>query len=453
MENTFNENSSGSVIYKFTLLISLEALVGYFINSVDTFMVGRLGETSIAAVGIANQFFYLLTFVFVGICNSSIIFASQFWGKKDVKSLHKVMGISLAATVTGAFVFSIVAIVFPKYVVGIFTSDPAVVDLGAVYLRIKGLSYIVTAIATCYLAMLKSTRKAILPLLLSIITLVVNVFLNYVLIYGKLGFPTMGVYGAATTACILRYTECIVLLAFIYAKRYPIAAGIKDLFSFDWAFTAKFFKVSLPVIINDVVWSFGIVTYNWIYARMGVEAIAAVNICTSIEGMFTTLFVGMTSTCSIVVGNYLGAGLKEKAFKCGRKFLGISIAGSILMGFVLVLCSKGILSFYLLTPAAYTNARYLLIITGCILWIKVSNIMLIVGIIRSGGDTRFPMALDLVTLWGVGIPLALIGTFVFHLPVYWVMLLVVADETTKMIGGLKRFLSRKWIINVVSQSE
>ena len=453
MEKTFNETSLGTVIFKFTLPLSLEGLVGYFVNAIDTFMVGRLGETSIAAVGIASQFYYLLTFVFVGICNSSIIFASQFWGKKDFKSLHKLMGISLAANVTGAFIFSFAAIVFPRYIVGIFTSNPAVINLGASYLRIKGMSYIVIAITSCYLVMMKSTGKAIFPLLLSAITLVVNIILNYVLIYGKLGFIAMGVSGAATATCILSYAQCIVLLVFIYAKRYPIAAGMKDLLEFDRAFAAKFFKVSLPVIINDIAWSFGIVIYNWIYARIGVESIAAVNICSSIEGIFTTLFMGMTNTCSILLGNYIGADSKERAYKCGRNFLGASIAGSILTGFILIFCSKGILSFYVLSPAAYNNARYLMIITGCIFCIKVPNIIIIVGIIRSGGDTRFPMVLDLSTMWGVGIPLALIGTFIFHFPVYWVMVLVGAEEIAKMIGGLKRFFSKKWLVNIVSQSQ
>jgi putative MATE family efflux protein len=453
MENTFNEASLGTVIFKFTLPLSLEVLVGYFVNSIDTFMVGRLGETAIAAVGIANQFYYLLTFVFVAICNSSIIFASQYWGKKDFKSLHKLMGISLTVNVTGACLFSFAAIAFPRYVVEIFTSNPEVISLGASYLRIKGMAYIVMAISSCYLIMMKSTGNAIFPLLLSASSLVVNIILNYALIYGKLGFAAMGVSGAATVTCILSYAECIVLLGYIYTKRLPIAARMKDLLGFDRVFAARFFKVSLPVMINDIAWSFGIVIYNWIYARIGVEAIAAVNICTSIEGIFTTLFVGMTNTCSILLGNYLGAGSKERAYKCGRNFLVASIAGSIVMGFILIFCSKGILSFYVLSTAAYNNARYLMIITGCIFFIKVPNIMLIVGIIRSGGDTRFPMILDLSTMWGVGIPLALIGTFVFHLPVYWVMVLVGAEEVSKMIGGLKRFFSKKWITNIVSQSE
>ncbi len=453
MENTFNDNSLRSVMFKFTLPLTLEVFIGYFINASDTFMVGRLGDSSIAAVGIANQFYYLLTFVFVSICNSSIIFASQFWGKKDIKSLHKVIGISLTANAAGAIIFSLAAIMFPQYIVGIFTSDPVVLDLGTAFLRIKGMSYIVIAVTSCYLSMMRSTGKTIFPLLLSTFTLVVNIILNYILIYGKLGFPAMGVSGAAIATCILSYMQCIVLLAYIYIKKYPIAAGIKELFCFDRAFTAKFFKVSLPIIINDVVWSLGVVTYNWIYARIGVESIAAVNICSSIEGMLIALFMGMTNTCSILLGNHIGADSNEKAFKCGRNFLGASIAGALIVSFATILCSKNILSFYLLSPAAYANTKYLMIIMCCIFWIKISNIILIVGIIRSGGDTRFPMVLDLGTLWLVGIPIALIGAFVFHLPVYLVMLLVAADEITKMIGGLKRFFSRKWIINIVSQSE
>ncbi|PYG87947.1 putative MATE family efflux protein [Ruminiclostridium sufflavum DSM 19573] len=448
MESTFDENRSRSFLFRFTLLLSLQALVGYIVNSIDMFMVARLGETSIAAVGIANQFYNLLTYVFNGVFNSSVIFASQFWGKKDVRSLHKVIGFSLTAAVAVAVIFSFAAIALPRYIVGVFTSNPEVLEAGATYLRIKGLSYVAAAVGTCYIALMKSTGNAIFPLVLSAGTLVVNIFLNYAFIYGRLGFPEMGVYGAAVSASVLRYAECIVILIFIYAGKSPAAAGIKELFSFDREFAAKFSKVSLSVIINDIVWYLGIVTYNWIYAKMGVEAIAAVNICSSVEGMFTTLFVGMTSTCSIFTGNYIGAGLNEKAFRCSKSFLALTVIGSVLMGAVLVLSAKGILSFYLLSSAAYINTWYLLTVTGFILSVKVCNIILVVGILRCGGDTRFPMALDLVTMWGIGIPLALLGAFVLHLPVYWVVLLAAAEEIAKMAGGLKRFFSKRWIADI-----
>lgn len=453
MESVLNENSSRSFIFKFTLLLSLQALVGYIGNSIDMFMVAKLGETSIAAVGIANQFYNLLTYVFNGICNSSVIFASQFWGKKDVKSLHKVIGISLTVALSVSVIFSFAAIVFPRYIVGIFTDNPAVVEAGTAYLRIKGLSYMASAVGTCYIALMKSTGKAVFPLMLSVGTLVANTFLNYILIYGKLGFPKMGVLGAAASASILRYSECVAILCVIHIRKYPVVAKIKELLGFDRTFAVRFFKVSMSVIVNDIVWYLGIITYNWIYARIGVEAIAAVNICSSLEGMFTTLFVGMTSTCSILAGNYIGAELKEKAFKCAENFLRITIAGSVMMGFVLALSAKGILSFYLLSPETYTNTWYLITITGFILWIKVSNIILVVGIIRCGGDTRFPMVLDLTTMWGVGIPLALIGVFLVHLPVYWVVSLAAVEEATKMIGGLKRFFSKKWVTDIVPETE
>lgn len=451
MENTLNQNSLGSVVFKFVLPLSLEALIGYLITVVDMFMVGKLGETAIAAVGIANQYFYLLTFIFTSVCTGSIIFASQFWGKRDVKSLNMVLGISLVTNIIIVFTFSLVGIAFPKNIVGFFTDDPAVVALGSAYLKIKVINYMAAAISTCYISMMKSTGKAILPLLFSTVTLVVNIILNYVLIYGKFGFPAMGVSGAAIATCILRYAECIALLALIYVKRYPIAVGLKSLLCFDREFAAGFFKVSVPVIINEAVICLGMIAYNWIVAKLGVESIAAANICSSIETLFIIFFFGMANTCSILVGNHIGTNSMEKAYKCGRDFLGVSIAGSVLTGFVLILCTKGILSFYTLSSAAYNYALYLMIITGCVLWIKVCNIVLISGIIRSGGDTRFSMVLDLWTIWAVGVPLGLIGAFVFHLPVYWVMLLTVAVEITKMVSGLKRFLSRKWIVNIVSK--
>ncbi len=448
MGNFIKNKDFFSAIFKFALPITLEILIGYSINAIDTVMVGRLGEISIAAVGIANQVFYLLTFVFIGICNASIIFTSQFWGKKDIKNIRKVLSICLTVSISGALIFSVAAVLFPKIIVGIFTSNTSLIDLGSEYLRIIGFSYIVTAISSSYLALLKSTGNVILPLVLSAMTLIFNTILNYVLIYGKFGFPAMGVSGSATATCIVRYAECFILLLCIYIKRYPLAASLKELLDFDMSFVKRYFKVSLPVVFNDVIWSLGVVTYNWVYARIGVESIAAINICSSIEALFTVLFIGMTNTCSILIGNYIGSNAEDKAFTCGKNFLNLCIIGSILAGCIMIVSAKGILSFYTLSVIAYKNAYYVMVITGCILWIKVSNMMLIAGIIRSGGDTKFSMVLDLATIWIIGIPMALLGAFVFHLTVYWVVLLVMADEVIKMIGGLKRFFSKKWINNV-----
>jgi putative MATE family efflux protein len=282
----------------------------------------------------------------------------------------------------------------------------------------------------------------------TITALSLNTLLSYALIFGKLGFPLLGVKGAAIAVLVSRVVECAGILILTYRKDSPAAGKIKEIFSYNLAFARKVIKPVLPVVANEMLWSMGITAYSVVYARIGTESIAAMNIVASIDLMALVLFNGIGHACAILVGNRIGAGEEDQAFRYAARSEVIGMLGGVVIGALIIVIVNPLLSLYNVPPSVIEYSRRALIILGMLLWLRAGNMILFIGIFRSGGDTRFAFLLDGVIIWVVGVPLAFIGAFVFHLPVYWVYLLVMSEEISKWSLGLYRFFTRKWIHNL-----
>jgi putative MATE family efflux protein len=287
-------------------------------------------------------------------------------------------------------------------------------------------------------------------MLASLFALSFNTVMAYGLIFGRFGLPELGVQGAAIATAVARCLECAILLVITYHYRLPVAARFPELVAFKAISLRHFFKTSVPVIFTEAVWSLGITTYNVVYARIGTEAIAAVNIAVTIDRVLFVVFIGLGNACAIMIGNRIGANEEHKAFEYARRFLVLGPALAVFIGLALVLGIDAILSFYRVSSLTVHNAHNLLMIMALVLPLRVANLILLVGILRSGGDTHFAFFLDAVGVWVIGVPLAFIGAFVFQLPVYSVYALVLADELFKFSLGLWRMFSRKWIHNLVA---
>jgi putative MATE family efflux protein len=435
-------------LVRLALPITAQNLISSSLNVVGVVMVGQLGEKSVAAVGLANQVFFIFSFLLFGISSGAAIFTAQLWGKKDQASIRKVLGLCLSMGLGGALLFSAAALLFPGAVLRIYSHDPAVIELGVQYLRIIGWSYAITAVTFSFASVLRSTGNVRVPTFVSICAICLDALLNYVLIFGKLGLPAMGVRGAALGTSIARLFEVTLLLGITYRMRLPAAAGLTELLGASRSFVRTYLITALPVAFNESMWALGISTYNMIYARIGTESIAAVNIASTIEGLAFTIFVGICNASAIMIGHKIGSNQEGQALSYARRALAIAASGAVLVGVLIVLGSDAILSFYKVSQAASQYAHNILIVLACVLWIRVSNMTMIVAILRSGGDTRFSLFLDVGTVWGIGVPLALLGAFVFHLPVYWVVSMVMTEEVAKLVIGFFRFKSRKWINNL-----
>jgi putative MATE family efflux protein len=444
----FSDKDYYQRLFKVALPITLQQFIMSSLNMVGVVMVGQLGAIPVAAVGLANQIFFLLNLMLFGLYSGSAMFTAQLWGVRDILNIRKVLGLALTlGSVMGMF-FLIIAEVFPAQILSIYSTDTAVVALGTDYLRIIGVSFILYAISFCYSAILRSTGDVQTPLVVTMTALSINTMLSYVLIFGKLGLPSLGVHGAAIAVLVSRIVECSVLLWLTYRKGSPAAGRLRELFSYNLAFAMRVLKPVLPVVVNETLWSLGTTAYSVVYARISTDAIAAMNIVGSIDQIALVLFNGIGHACAILVGNCIGAGDEEKAFRYAARSGAIGMLGAVGIGSLILASSNSILSLYNVPPTVIDYAHHVLTILGLLLWLRASNMILFIGIFRSGGDTRFALVLDGLIIWVVGVPLAFAGAFLFHLPVYWVYLLVMSEEISKWLLGVYRFFSRKWIHNL-----
>lgn len=431
--------------------IALQNLITSSLNMVDTLMITSLGQSSaIAAVGLANQVFFFYTLITFGINSGSSIFISQYWGKRDISSIRKVLGLSISLSTFAGIIFTIAGFFFPEFIMGLLIKEPEVIKLGSEYLKIVSLSYIITAIGFSYSIALRSTGRPKLPMRISGISFIVNTIFNYLLIFGKFGFPELGIKGAALGTLIARIVEILLILYAVYKDHGPLSASIKQLLDWNKEFVTKYLVTVAPVVINEGFWSLGQVLYSVAYARIGEEATAAVQLTVTIQNVFFVLVRGLASACAVLVGNKIGEGEKEKAYDYAISFLIMSSFLGLILGLIMAFTPDLTLKLFRnLDPNLYSIARNILVVMGLTFFIRTSNSTIIVGILRGGGDTRFSMFLEMGAVWLVGVPLAFTGALIFKWPVEYVFLLVVSEEVVKFIIGIPRVLSKKWMKELI----
>jgi len=432
------------------LPIAFQQFVNAALNMIDVIMVGQLGESSIAALGLSNQVFFVFILMLFGTTSGMAIFTAQYWGKQEIEPIRKVLGMSILATSLIALVFTLAAVFFSKTVLGFYTNDPQVIEIGSRYLRIVGFSYIPVAIATSYIAVLRSIQLIKIAVISTIIALVLKTVLGYFLIFGIGIFPKLGVEGAAIGTASGWTVELILLFVLIYAQKTPLAAHPLSFFSFELSFFTRVLRTSMPALANEFFWSIGITTYNAIYAHISTDAIAAVNVNATMEELAFVLFMGLGNACSIMVGNQIGAGKKDEAYEVVRRTAIISVLIAWVVGVALFLARDGIVKLYELSPAGVINVRMLIAMLALTLWIRMYNFSTFIGALRAGGDTRFALVMELCSIWLIGVPVAYLGAFVLNLPVYYVYLLVELEEVVKALITTARFKSRRWIHDLVN---
>jgi len=430
--------------------IAFQQLVTASLNMIDVLMVGQLGEASVAALGLANQIFFLLILFLFGTTSGMAIFTAQYWGKGDTDSIRRVLGICLALAVSVAGLFTLAAILAPQTLMGFYTTDPEVIEIGSDYLRIVGLSYVAMAITVSYGSILRSITFVTMTAIVSIISLAFKTAIGYTLIFGKFGFPALGVRGAAIGTATGWIFQCVLLVTLVYIMKTPLAGNPLTLFRFKRSFLMNVLRTSMPAAINEVFWSFGITTYNAVYARIGTDSIAAININATVEELMFVLFIGLGNACSVMVGNKIGEREKDTAFEYGRRFTILAVMLSIMGGVVVFFIRDFVAGWYQLSPTAEFNLRNIMLVYSFSVWLRVFNFMLFIGALRAGGDTKYAMYTELFSIWLIGVPAALIGGFVLHLPVYYVYALVLLEEAVKAIVIFRRYLSRKWINDLVN---
>lgn len=445
----YNDKVYFSLLVKIAIPIAAQNAVSSSLNMVGSLIIGQKGTVAVAAVGLAGQIFFLLNLLLFGIGSGAAMFTAQLWGKRDIPDIRRVLCLALILGVSTAGVFFVLSEFFSTKILGIYTQDPAVIAVGSEYLRIYAWTFFFFAITFAFALTLRSIGDVKMPVVVSISALILNAILTYGFVFGKFGFPELGVPGAAVALVIARAVECIALLSYTYISKSPAAATLYDFLRIDYHFLGKILVPVMPIIANEFLWSMGITTYYVIYARMGTDSLAAMNIVSTIDQLALVILFGITSATAVIVGNEIGSGEINVAFRYGGRSLGLGAILGLILGALVILISPSILSLYKVNQIVIELAQKTLIVLGCFLWLRSMNMINIVGILRAGGDTVFSLILDGGIIWVLGVPMAFFAAFVLDLPVYLVYLFVMSEEIAKWSIGLSRFYSRRWIHNLV----
>lgn len=448
-ENLQTNRSSRSIFYttllKLAIPIVIQNLITSSVNMIDTVMIGKIGEVEIAAVGIANQYFFLFNLLITGLTSGAGIFISQYWGQKDESNIRKTLGISFISSVVFSIIFTIGALLVPEAIIRLFNKDPYVIGLGVQYLKIICISYIFTAISLVYGVSSRCIEDTLAPMLVSFLALITNAVLNYILIFGHLGFPAMGVRGAALATLIARIVEALVLVVYIYGKKGVLAARWHEMVDLTRTFIERSARTIIPVVINDMFWALAMIIYAIAYGHLGTQAMAAVQITTTVLNVFMVFTFGVAHSAAVMIGHQVGAGNIEESQLYSRRFLKLSVIIGILIGGILALGAPFILSFFNVSKEVYNSALVILYIISATMFIKLIGVTIIIGILRGGGDTGYALKVETLTMWGVGVPLAFLGSFVFKFPVELVFLMVSLEEVTKVAISIRRLRNSDWI--------
>ena len=448
IKEVFRDKSFLKRTWAILLPVTVQTMLNMITNMVDTVMIGSLGEIPIGAVGLANKVFFVVTLMIFGVGSGMGLLAAQYWGNNDIKNIRRVTGIGLTITLIMSVIITVFCMVSPVSVMKIFTDSEALAQEGARYLRIACLTYPILAITVTFNDSLRSMGVVKPAVYVSAIAIVVNVFFNYVLIFGNLGMPALGVEGAAIATLIARISELVIGLYIIRRIKAPIYCNPKYLFNFDRALLKQFFVNALPVCFNELFWGLGITMYSLVYGRMG-ENVAAIM---TIVGTYTDIEIvginGLASATVIMLGNELGAGELETADRHSKYFLVLSVITGALLMFITFVVAKPFTTLYSVSAESVNSIIICLFIFAFTLIPRCVNNIIIVGILRSGGDSIVCAMLDLMPLWFVAVPLVFFTGLVLKLPITYVYACIHTDEIIKFVLGLIRYSKKKWLKNL-----
>ena len=452
----FGDMGFWRIALKLAFPVAMQNLLTSSFILVDTIMVGQLGDLSLSAVGMAGQFGWFLNMITFGMCSGAAVFISQYWGAKDTAGIRRTYGIAVVSVCLISALFFVIGLLFPEGVVRIFNREPDVVEAGAAYLRIACWSYLATGVNMVFCIVLRSTENVKLPMYVSLVTTVLNAFMDYGLIFGAFGMPEMGIRGAALATVISAWAGPVLILAVSAIQRNMLISPIKELFGFNKRSIAEYYEKATPVIINETLWGLGTLLFSVIFANLGYQYYAAVTIFRTFENIAFVFFIGLCNASSIMVGKNVGAGHIKRAVEDSRRFVLFVSLCSVLTGVLIIIFRFQLASVFNLsgsiTPETLKLTASLLLVYGIELPVRNLPYILIVGTFRAGGDTKIGMKLDLLSLWLCSVPLTTLAAFVFKLPFIAVFaIMYAAEDYLKAILCVKYYFTYNWLRPVTDQ--
>lgn len=424
----------------------IQQVIAVTLNLADTIMVGKVSENALAAVGAANQVYFIFSVVIFGIFSGAAVHAVQYWGIRDLASLRKIVGIDY----TMCLVLSVptVAMVFAgaPFFIRLFSDEPEVIELGTQYMKIACFSYIFAALSFVISYNSRSIQDLKYPTIINACAILMNIFLNYVFIFGNFGVPALGVRGAAIATTVSRILECVAMMLSVYLrKEHPLKAYPSQLFCYSRELLVNVMKTAVPVIITEGMWAFSVSAIFAAYGKISASALAISQIAVTVTDFFQTIYFGLGNASSVIIGEVLGQGRRSTAFEYSRKVLKVTWILNIIMTVVIILARTPIAAIYDFSPETTEMLMKALLVYAVALTPKMLAYMTICAILRAGGDTVFCMYMDVAFNVGLQIPLAYIGVLVLKWPLHWVMAFVAIADFIKVFFCYYRYYSKKWM--------
>ncbi len=427
--------------------MAIQNLISSAVNSADVIMLGYIGQTAIAASSLAGNVAFILFMISTGLSSGLVMLGAQYWGKKDTESIKTLLGIGLRICCTVEIIVALIAAFYPRILMLIFTKDEGLIIEGCKYLRAASFSYVCLSFSQMFQAGFKSIERVKIVTITSTTSLFLNIGLNAVFIFGLLGIPKMGITGVGIATSIARFIEMVI--CFIYAGRQKdVHFSVSCVFRRNPLLTRDFIRYSMPAVGNELVWGAAFAMYSVIMGHLGEDIVAANSVVNTVRQLGSVLCFGMAYGGAIVVGKYMGAGDMEVAERNASRLARVTILSGVL-GAVLLLCMYPVLPYIAdlnETAAHYRNV--LLFINSYSLIGASINTVLICGIFRAGGDSKFGFIADCINMWAVSVPLGLLAAFVFKLPPLWVYFILFLDEFEKMPFVIRHYYKKGWLRNI-----
>lgn len=435
-------------VFSLVLPMALQNLINVAVTSADVLMLGSVGETVLSASSLAGQVQFIMTLFFFGLTSGAAVLTAQYWGKGDTKTIEKVIGIAMRFSLLVSVVFTAVVLIFPAQVMSIFTTEQPVIDEGVKYLQIVAVSYILTSITMVYLNIMRSVERVVISTIVYLCSLICNVLINSLLIFGLLGFPKMGIQGAAIGTVIARTLELVITLVYSRRKANPVRLHFKSLFVHNKVLFRDFLRFSIPVTLNELMWGLGVSMNSVIIGHMGSSVVAANSVAQVTRQLATVVAFGIANATAIMIGKAIGANFYEEAKLYAKRFVKLTLIFGAVGAVVVLGVAPIVLALMNLSPEAQGYLVVMMGIMSYFVFAQAFNTTAIVGIFRAGGDTKFGLFVDVTTMWCGSILMGAICAFVFHWPVAWVYVVLMSDEILKIPLTVWRYKSKKWLRNV-----
>ena len=447
----FSDRQFNRQLYTLAMPIAVQNLMLAAVAAADAFMLGGLEQNAMSAVSLATQIQFIQNMILAAFVSATAILGAQYWGKGDVKTIRRLFSMSIRACGIVSVFFFVGCVFFPRWLMSLFTNEEELIVIGIRYLKIAGWSYLFTGISQCYLAIMKVSGHTSSTARISSTSVVINIALNAVLIFGLLGLPAMGVAGAATATLIARTIELVWCVALSYRHDY-IRLDIAGLFRFSRGLEHDFYKCAMPLLGACLLWGVGFTSYTAFMGHMGTDAAAANSIASVVRDMVCCLCNGLASGGGILVGNELGAGNLERGRLYGDRLMKMSYLAGFLSTAVMLAVTPVLMSCVKLTDGAARHLVGMMVIMAFYMIGRTVNTVIINGIFSAGGDTLFDMYSLVVTMWMIAVPLAAAGTFFLGWPVEVVYACTCLDEVGKIPWVMIHYKKYKWVKDLTRES-